>query len=144
VEKESAKKNEKPLSLRERRFIKALIAGDCPTEAMRKAGYAESTALRKAGEKLQKVQPAISDICEKEGLTDEKLVRTLLEGLHADKVISAMVIAKRNSQQNFFGYNFSFLLIPAQINHRKKSYCLLSEKSIIAIYYPFVFVRYSH
>jgi phage terminase small subunit len=72
VKKESGKKNEKPLSLRERRFIKALIAGDCPTEAMRKAGYAESTALRKAGEKLQIVQPAISDICEREGLTDEE------------------------------------------------------------------------
>jgi phage terminase small subunit len=77
VEKESAKKNEKPLSLRERLFIKALIAGDCPTGAMRKAGYAESTALRKAGEKLQKVQPAISDIAKsKEGMADAAGITT--------------------------------------------------------------------
>lgn len=80
------------LNIRERKFIKGLMDGLTPTEAMRQAGYAENTALVKAGEKLEKVKPTIKDLMDKRGLTDDKLLETLEEGLSATKVISAIVI----------------------------------------------------
>jgi hypothetical protein len=46
----------------------------------------------------------------------------------------------RGSQQNFLGYNFKFLMVPLQTNNPKSSYYLLRENSIIAIYYPLIFV----
>ena len=50
----------------------------------------------------------------------------------------------RDSQQNFFGYNFSFIMLPTQLNNPKPSYCLISENITIAVYYPLIFVRLLH
>ena len=56
------KKHRKRLSIRERKFIKALVEGKTPTQAMREAGYAESTALAKQSEKVGKLADTIQDL----------------------------------------------------------------------------------
>jgi len=88
------KSKKRPLNIRERKFIKALGEGLSPADAMRKAGYAENTAIYKSGEKLRKVKEPVQKIMERLGLTDEYLLTGFKEGTKATKVISAIVIAK--------------------------------------------------
>lgn len=47
----------------------------------------------------------------------------------------------RNSQQNFLRHKLTFLMVPAQVNNPKSTYCLLKENRIIAIYYPLIFLE---
>lgn len=92
------KKKEKnlKLNLRERRLIKNLQDPRFKTmkDAMLGAGYAESTVSDHPGDILGKtrVKEAIKDIMDRQGITDDRLVTVLGEGLKATKVISAMVI----------------------------------------------------
>ena len=88
------RENKKKLNIRERKFIKAVVSGETPTEAMRIAGYKETTARFKSGAKLTKVMPTIQQLMEKRGLTDDYLLQVAEEGLKATKVISANIIAK--------------------------------------------------
>jgi hypothetical protein len=87
------KKKSERLKIRERKFIKAILDGKCPTDAMREAGYAENTALYKSGEKLKKVKSTIQQLMEKRGLTDDRLLEVLEQGLESKKVIAANIIA---------------------------------------------------
>ena len=87
-------KKRQKLNIRERKLIKGLMAGLTQSEAMRQAGYAEATVRSKSSQKVAEVTPTILEICERQGLTDDKLCDTVRLGLDADKVISAMVIAK--------------------------------------------------
>lgn len=82
--------------MRERKFIKALAQGTTPTQAMREAGYAEYTAKAKAGKKVResRIQETIQAIMELTGISDERLLEVLSQGLRATKVISANIIAK--------------------------------------------------
>lgn len=81
------KKHGKRLSIRERKFIKALVAGKTPTQAMREAGYAESTALSKQSEKVGKLTGTIQSLMDKKGLTDDYLLDVLIKGLQATKIV---------------------------------------------------------
>lgn len=81
------KPKQRPLSIRERQFIKALIEGKTPTQAMRDAGYAESTALAKQCEKVGKLAPTIQALMDKGGLSDPELVKVIAENIHATKKI---------------------------------------------------------
>jgi phage terminase small subunit len=81
------KKHRKRLSIRERKFIKALVEGKTPTQAMREAGYAESTALAKQSEKVGKLTGTIKELMDKKGLTDDYLLDVLMKGLQATKRI---------------------------------------------------------
>lgn len=83
----NTKERVKSLSIRERKFVKALVAGVDPTNAMRQAGYADSTARVKQGKKLEKVRPAIQELMEKHGITDDLLMEVLAQGLRATKKI---------------------------------------------------------
>jgi hypothetical protein len=47
------------------------------------------------------------------------------------------------SEKNFFDIFFDFVMIPTQIDNPKPSYWFLREKSIVAVYYPFIFINYS-
>ena len=87
-------KKKRPLNIRERKLIKALIAGELPTKAMRTAGYTVNTANTKQGKKLEEVRETIQALMEKKGLTDDYLLDGLIEGTKATKVISATIIAK--------------------------------------------------
>ena len=78
------------LNIRERKFIKGIVSGLSATEAMRQAGYAETTARIKQGAKLAQVSESIQAICERLGLSDEAIVSTLASGLVAQKCISAI------------------------------------------------------
>ena len=92
-DKKPTRRTPKPrqkLNIRERKFVKGLAAGLTATEAMRQAGYAETTASRKQGEKLAKVRPAMREALEAAGLTTEKLAQTIIEGLSSNRVISAI------------------------------------------------------
>ena len=93
---EKKKKKEFKLSLRERRLIKNLQNPTCKSlsEAMRNAGYAESTIRDHPGRIVgnSRVNEAIKDIMDRQGITDDRLVTVLSEGLQAKKVISAMVM----------------------------------------------------
>lgn len=90
--KKTAKPKKQELNIRERKFVKGVIEGLTPTEAMRRAGYAENTALYKHGEKLQKVKPKIDELMEEMGISDRRLLETLDRGLDATKNISCNVI----------------------------------------------------
>jgi hypothetical protein len=48
----------------------------------------------------------------------------------------------RNARQNSFGYNFAFLMLPVQAHNPKTAFYLVGENIVIALYYPFVFVRH--
>jgi phage terminase small subunit len=81
----TVKKHRKGLSIRERKFVKALVEGKTPTQAMREAGYAESTALAKQSEKVGKLGVTIQSLMDKKGLTDDYLLDVLMQGLQATK-----------------------------------------------------------
>ncbi len=87
------KPEKKPLSLRERKFIKALAEGQPPTTAMRTAGYSDYTARWGAGKKLRepKIQETLQELMDTMGITDAKLLDTLRLGLEATKAISATI-----------------------------------------------------
>ena len=78
-------KHKEKLSIRERKFIKGLIAGKTPTQAMRDAGYKESTSMFMSGKKVKDLQPVIRDLMEKRGLTDDLLLKKLEEELNAEE-----------------------------------------------------------
>jgi len=84
------------LSFRERRLIKNLQDPNCKSlsEAMRASGYAESTIRDHPGRIVgnSRVKEAITEIMDRQGITDDRLVEVLGQGLGATKVISAMVI----------------------------------------------------
>jgi len=96
----SRPKNKQKLNIRERKFIKGIMDGLTPTEAMRQAGYAENTATAKQAEKLAKVGETIKDLMDKRGLTDERLLDVLDEGLRATKQISCNVIINATKDAN--------------------------------------------
>lgn len=75
------------LSIRERKFIKGVAEGLSPTAAMKAAGYTEYTANSCAGPKLRepKIQASIQELMEKRGLTKDKLLNKLDEGLGAER-----------------------------------------------------------
>jgi phage terminase small subunit len=87
---ERVRHKDKPLTIRERRLIKFLAEGMSMYKAMIKAGYSESTARVQAKRTIgrSRIQKAINELMEKEGLTDEKLLDCLIEGLEAKKIIS--------------------------------------------------------
>lgn len=93
--KAKKKTNLDKLNLRERKLFAGLEKGLNPTQAAIQAGYAESTARGRLKDILGKprMQEAIADLMERMGISDEKLMRTLDEGLGATKTISAMVVA---------------------------------------------------
>ena len=82
------------LSIRERKLIKNIAAGMTALDAMKDAGYAESTARKKAKQVVgqSRIQESIQAIMERKGLTDERLTEVLERGLESTKVISAMII----------------------------------------------------
>lgn len=81
-------------SIRDRLFAKSLLEGNTPTQAMRDAGYAESTALARQSEKVGQVAETIQELMDRKGITDSRLLDVLNRGLDATKTISAMVMAK--------------------------------------------------
>ena len=93
AEKKKAKKK-RPLNIRERKLIKALISGEPPTTAMKTAGYSKETAEGKAGKKVgeSRIQETIQQLMEKRGITDDRLSEVLEKGLEATKNISCMIV----------------------------------------------------
>lgn len=92
-DKKPTRRTPKPrqkLNIRERKFVKGIVSGLSATEAMRQAGYKETTARIKQSAKLAQVSETIQAVCERLGLTDEAIVSTLAGGLVAQKCISAI------------------------------------------------------
>jgi phage terminase small subunit len=87
------KTKEKALTLPQRRLIKGISAGLSVAEAARRAGYAESTIESRIYSKEMfgnvRIQKAIKDILDEQGLSDERLVEVLKEGIGVVKVVSA-------------------------------------------------------
>jgi phage terminase small subunit len=75
------------LTIRDRKFIKALTEGKSQTQSMRIAGYSDKTARFKSGQKLAKLAPTIQALMESQSLTDERLVNVLKAGLNAKKPV---------------------------------------------------------
>ena len=73
------------------KVAQGLASGLDQSEAVRQAGYAESTVRKKAYQIVQRplVQSALTDALERQGLTMEKLIRPLLDGLHANHVVKS-------------------------------------------------------
>jgi hypothetical protein len=81
------------LTIPDRKVMLGILQGKNPTQAMRDAGYAAATANTKAGKKLQKLAPTIQKLMEQRGLSDDRLLDVLDDGLRANKVISCNIIA---------------------------------------------------
>lgn len=75
------------LTVREKMFAAGVVKGLTPTEAMRRAGYAENTALVKQGAKLEKVRDLIVELMDEQGLSLRELLDVLKDGLEATKQI---------------------------------------------------------
>jgi hypothetical protein len=83
----------RPLTIRERKLIKQIpdiIAGKPMSEALRNAGFSETTAKKQQKRIVGKsrFQAAMQQALEKAGIFDKKLTDTMKEGLEATKVIS--------------------------------------------------------
>jgi hypothetical protein len=86
-----SKLKRRKLTLREQRLIKALPHAKSISDAMRKAGYAESLINSGSRDEILH-KPTVIECMEKHGLTDDLCMKTHMEGMKATKVISAMVI----------------------------------------------------
>lgn len=91
--KPQKKPSKQKLTVRERKFIKGLMEGKTPSQAMREAGYTESTARVKSSAKVAELQPTIQALMEKRGLTDNRFLEVLERGLESTKVISCNIVA---------------------------------------------------
>jgi hypothetical protein len=89
---QEGKKVGRKVSLREMNFVKGLVTGKSQKQAMRDAGYKESTVQSKASAKVKQLAPIIQALMEKRGLTDDRLLDVLDDGLKANKVISCNII----------------------------------------------------
>ena len=90
IDKSPAKKLRK-LSMRERKLIKGVVAGMRPSDAMRQAGYTDLTANRKGKMKVESspVKEKIAELMDKMGLSDERLLSVMREGIEAHRVVTA-------------------------------------------------------
>ena len=75
----------KKLSVRERKVVKAKVKGKTNEAALLEAGYAATTARHKGSQKIKELQPAITALMDKMGLTDKYLLSTLKEELEAEE-----------------------------------------------------------
>ncbi len=125
----------KKLTIRERKLIKGLAAGLTPTEAMRQAGYSENTAKGKAGQKVaeSRIQASIQEMMEERGLTKNKLLCKLEQGLEATKVISANVVAPSGEgMSDAHGTTKDFIEVPDFATQHK----FLDTALKVGNYYP--------
>lgn len=95
TEKKASRKKvgKKPLSERNKKVVKGVLKGKPISRAMIDAGYAATTANSKCAEKARELAPTIQALMERRGLTDDRLLDVLDDGLRADKCISCNVIA---------------------------------------------------
>ncbi|MBH0198759.1 MAG: hypothetical protein HP497_04960 [Nitrospira sp.] len=79
---------------RERRFVQGIVEGKSMTQAAKDAGYAKSTAEKKASVILNRplVQSMLTRALEGLGLTMEGIVRPIADGLKATR--SAIITGK--------------------------------------------------
>jgi hypothetical protein len=83
----------KELSAKDRKTIKGILKGKSVDRSMREAGFSPNTARGKNAVKAKELAPTIQALMEKRGLTDDRLLDVLDDGLKANKVISCNVIA---------------------------------------------------
>lgn len=88
-----AAKVKQKLNIRERKMVKGIAEGLSANEAMRRAGYSDAYSKGHAKKKVEDIAPTIQELMDKKGLTDDRLLDVLDEGLRATKVISCNVIA---------------------------------------------------
>ena len=77
------------LTLRQRKVVKGLLEGKTRSEALIRAGYAESTSQHKASQIINqpRIQSFLTDALEKVGLTADVLTKILKEAARACLVI---------------------------------------------------------
>lgn len=82
-------KKDRSLSVRERKAIKFILAGDTRKDALIAAGYSKSTAEKRPDAVLGKVrvQRVLMRAFEKNGLTEEKIAKKHFDLLDAKKVV---------------------------------------------------------
>jgi DNA-binding CsgD family transcriptional regulator len=80
------------LTIRQQKLRKEILKGKSASQAMRDAGYSPNTAKAMQKQTLAKI--GIAELMEKKGLTDDRLLDVMIDGLKATKVISCNVIAK--------------------------------------------------
>jgi hypothetical protein len=88
-----SEKQKKEISIRKRKTIKGIMEGKPVSKAMREAGFSSKTAHGRCSTKAKELAPTIQALMEKRGLTDNRLLDVLDDGLKANKVISCNIIA---------------------------------------------------
>ena len=123
-------KKRPPKTIKERKFVKKYLETGNATQSAYEVYDVKdlNTASSLGAQTLRKL--SIGDIMDKQGLTDEKLVAKLEEGLEATKVISATIIAgnpkEAGSQTNdFIGQQMQ---VVANVDNRKVYIVLPNEK----------------
>lgn len=78
------------LTPKEKKMIQGIVAGKSQERAAIDAGYAESTARGKAYAVLQRplVRSALTEAFERMGVTYEKILKPVADGLNAEKIIA--------------------------------------------------------
>jgi hypothetical protein len=84
----------KDLTPKQRRFVKGYLETGNATEAAKTAGYSEKSANSIAAENLAKpsIREAISQLMEKHGLSDEKLLSIHKDLLSATRTVSGIEV----------------------------------------------------
>jgi len=79
-------KSNKPLSVRQRKYLKAVMSGKSKTAAAREAGYGKSS-INHPGDKIERDSPNLQEAFKvamrEAGIDDDSLVKVLKEGLGA-------------------------------------------------------------
>ena len=85
----NGRKRQRQGSQRELRFAQGFLAGKTKVQAARDAGYSESTALKKSWKFIERphLQSIVTEALENLGVTPEKIVQPLLDGLKANIVV---------------------------------------------------------
>lgn len=90
-------RDEKTPSVRQRLYVRGVIAGKTKKRAARDAGYAKSTASNVKGkiESKKAVQQLFSELLERAGVSDKLLAKRIKEGLSATVVSKSTANAFR-------------------------------------------------
>lgn len=83
----ATKTKTKKLSVRDRETIKGIMAGKPVETSMRDAGYAIASARGNCSEKALELAPTIQALMEKRGITDDKLLDVLVDGLKCKRAL---------------------------------------------------------
>ena len=122
IKPDKKKVKRKALTLKERNLVKNIGDGMTPAKAAEKAGYSKTYAENANRDILERprIKEAIDRLMDRQGLSDEKLLSHLIEGLTCTKTVSVVPVkgSKTGDLQGAEASNIEFVDVPDWTNRR--------------------------